>query len=102
MPETLQTTQKPSWRQLTLALTWPADRHVLGLPENMAFTTGVTLMEVRVTRDKEGWRTMVKGNRKDKPLVAFSGGQHWDDALENLLWEAATGNIVWRPDRFPR
>lgn len=93
--------QKRHWRQLRLALSWPKDRHVLALPEHVAFESGGILQRVELRLMEGSWRVMVKATIKGKPVVAFTGAAHFDDALEALLWEASVGALQWKPDKWP-
>lgn len=62
---------------------------------------GVELSEFRVTRVDVQWRCMLKGLRRNKPVVAFFYEDTYKDVLVLALTSLDLGRVKWYPDKFP-
>lgn len=59
------------------------------------------MRELRLTDMGDEWRVMLKGERRGKPVVAFLHAATWRDAIVLCATSLDTGNVLWRPDRYP-
>ena len=71
------------------------------LPAVTEWLDGVRVTELRMTAVADGWRVMLKGYQRDRPVVAFVYADAWRDALTLVATTADSGHLTWFPDRFP-
>lgn len=74
----------------------------LALEERVAWATEYQLVGVTVKSDDEGWLLVLKLARNGRYYVHFTGGRHFRDAIEAVLWEVDHGKISPRPDQYAR
>lgn len=75
---------------------------ILNLPEQVIDNHGVDLTGFNIKADDDGFIIVLKGVKGGKPVVAFSGGRTWQDAVELLCYEAAHNSLQWKPDRYAK
>lgn len=69
--------------------------------EEIAYHYGVVVTEVRLTRQRDGWRVMVKGVLKNECVVAFTSAESYSDAVEFLGYSIESGTLTFKPDKYP-
>lgn len=70
------------------------------LSEQLAWHDGAVLTGINVKEDGEGFFVILKATSQGKPVVHFTGGRTFFDAVEAILWEVQHGLLNWRPDRY--
>jgi len=58
------------------------------------------LTGLNIKTDEDGWFVILKARIGDRAVVHFTGGQHWQDALEVIGWEVGHRALNWRDDRY--
>lgn len=81
----------PHFRMIDLAL----------LEENLAFYHSVELTGLNIKADKEGFFVILKGRQNGRPVVHFTGGRTFGDAVEAIGFEVQQQALKWRPDQYP-
>lgn len=72
------------------------------LPETVGWYTGCTVTGLTIKPDSEGFLVVLRAVERGKPVVHFTGGRSWGDAVEALMWEVHNNRLNWRPDRFAK
>lgn len=62
---------------------------------------GVRLRELRVTEVEDGWRAMLKGDRRGKPVVAYFYAPAFSDVLVQCLTSLDSHYCSWHHDEYP-
>ncbi len=75
--------------------------NLLDLEKVVGQVYGMLLTELRVTRQEDCWRVMLKAKKGRIPYVAFIHIIEWDDAIEFALWMAETRQMAFKVDRYP-
>lgn len=89
---------KPSLNNTTVSLT----TQFAELGERLAWMDGTAVTRLVIKADDDGWLVVLAGRKQGKPVVHFTGGRSWFDAVEALLWEINHGRLNWRPDKYAR
>lgn len=72
------------------------------LAESLLWHEGAQLTGMIVKEDEEGFFLILKASKRGKPVVHFTGGRSFFDAIEALLWEVEHGLVDFRPDKYAK
>lgn len=92
----------PTWTQPLLPYPSPTDAQMQRLEQLLQHDYGYTLTGLSIRDDQEGWFVVLKVVKEGKPMVHFTGGRSWQDALEVLVWEVNHKALSLRPDQYAR
>lgn len=89
--------------------TTPVDAHVavrvargLGNLHTLCYVQeGVTLQEMRLSYMGTTWRLMLKGKRRQRPVVAYFYADEWWDLLVVTVTSVDSGFADWHADSYP-
>jgi len=70
------------------------------LSEHLAWHHSAALTGLNVKWDGEGYFVILKALVGGNPMVHFTGGRSFGDAIEALIWEVQKTSISWRPDKY--
>lgn len=73
---------------------------VLSLNEVLAWYTGVVYQGHTLKPTADGWMLVVRGKKKDEPLVAFVYGSSPHDCFLALAGKVGANMVAWKADRF--
>lgn len=71
------------------------------VPGNALSQDDVTLTELRIIPRDGGWLVMLKGTRKQRPLIAFVWAKEWRTALRTTTTMLDSGHMGWRVEEPP-
>lgn len=71
------------------------------LEESLGWNNGGVLTEVRITRQKDGWRGMVKAERGRLKRVAYVNALTYLECVDMVTYLAASAELTFYPDKWP-
>lgn len=74
----------------------------LNLEERVAWATDYQLVGVTIKADDEGWLIVLRIAKNGQFYVHFTGGRHFRDAIEALLYEVDRNQLSPRVDQYHR
>jgi len=74
----------------------------LNLEERVAWATKYALVGVTIKADTEGWLLVLRLDYRGDKYVHFTGGRHFRDAVEALLFEVDHNQLNVKRDQYSR
>lgn len=71
------------------------------LEASLGWSNGGVLTEVRITRQKDGWRGMVKAEKGRLKRVAYVNANTYLEAVDMVTYLAAQAELTFYPDKWP-